>query len=497
MNATNKQSPQGVQYIELSAIDASPTNPRRHFDTVELNDLAASITEHGVLQPILVRPVGDRFEVVAGERRYRASKLADAGTIPALVRELGDDEVLEMQIIENSQRVDVSPADEAIAFGRLLERGYTRAQIARKIGRGARYVSRRVDLLRLPEELRDCVGERLPMASVSKLLALPESAATKWLEEFKEQPRRFGDDSGDDEGAFEWTDDVLAELQEQLEWDLDRQLKSLDFARFALDVDGLAGKCACTTCPMNTARQAELFAGGRVTKDRCLDAECFAAKTLAADVARQVELEASGALIFEGEDVKPAHEIRVHATGEVFSPAELGVPKGWVHSDWSGWTEVHDRAAFVAALEEAGTPEYVVEAGRLGQSYAWQPAGHAARTAPTASERRARFERIVEGLHDKKFAAPAMLAALDLALSVDPDGAKMLARVHEWELDKESPTGSARKLAAGLNDVEAFMAFVLLVLRPTCTGWQAQQCEEQIAALEKALGIEHEEAPRD
>jgi ParB family transcriptional regulator, chromosome partitioning protein len=114
-----------IQDIPLGKIHESKTNPRRQFDEKELAELAANIKQHGVLQPILVRPlpkgIADSFELVAGARRYRASKLAGRKSIPATVRELTDAEALEVQVIENVQRVDVHPLDEAQGYAALLE----------------------------------------------------------------------------------------------------------------------------------------------------------------------------------------------------------------------------------------------------------------------------------------------------------------------------------------------------------------------------------------
>ena len=131
-----------VQEIPLWSIQESKTNPRRQFDEAKLAELAGNIRQHGVLQPILVRPLpnGDLslFELVAGARRYRASKLAGRETIPASVRELTDTQCLELQLIENLQRADVHELDEARGYAALMQLQpdtYTVETLAEKIGR--------------------------------------------------------------------------------------------------------------------------------------------------------------------------------------------------------------------------------------------------------------------------------------------------------------------------------------------------------------------------
>ncbi|MGB7175114.1 MAG: ParB/RepB/Spo0J family partition protein, partial [Candidatus Acidiferrales bacterium] len=134
-----------VQEIPLSKISESKTNPRRQFDETKLAELADNIKQYGVLQAILVRPIGtaDDFEVVAGTRRYRASKLAGRETIPATVRELTDTQCLELQLIENLQRSDVHELDEAQGYAALMQlqpENYTVETIATKVGRSEAYV---------------------------------------------------------------------------------------------------------------------------------------------------------------------------------------------------------------------------------------------------------------------------------------------------------------------------------------------------------------------
>src|SRR4029079_1613585 len=132
------------------------------FDADALHELAASIREHGVLQPILVRPLGaNRYQLVAGERRWRASKEAGLDTIPALVEELDDDTALEIAIIENLQREDLSPLEEATMYDRMIrDHGYSIRKLADKLGKDKGYVENRLRLADAPEEIRDLVSVR-------------------------------------------------------------------------------------------------------------------------------------------------------------------------------------------------------------------------------------------------------------------------------------------------------------------------------------------------
>jgi ParB/RepB/Spo0J family partition protein len=132
------------------------------FDIDALHELSASIREHGVLQPILVRPLGNnRYQLVAGERRWRASKEAGLATIPALVEELDDDTALEISIIENLQREDLSPLEEASMYDRMVrEHGYSIRKLAEKLGKDKGYLENRLRLADAPEEIRELVSVR-------------------------------------------------------------------------------------------------------------------------------------------------------------------------------------------------------------------------------------------------------------------------------------------------------------------------------------------------
>lgn len=141
----------GVQQVAVAQLRVSPFQPRSHMDEEAIAELTASVREKGILQPILVRPVEGGYEIVAGERRYRAAQRAGLVTVPAVVRELSDQETLEIAIIENLQREDLSPMEEARAFKRLLDFGLTQERISKAVSRSRSAIANTLRLLTLPE----------------------------------------------------------------------------------------------------------------------------------------------------------------------------------------------------------------------------------------------------------------------------------------------------------------------------------------------------------
>lgn len=143
-----------VRYLRVDQIDPNPFQPRQVFSEEELENLASSLREHGVLQPVLVRPIGEnRFQLIAGERRWRASQRADLMTIPAIVRDVDDQSALELAIIENVQRHDISPLESAQAYKRLAaEFGLSQEKIAQRVGKSRAAVANTLRLLDLPME---------------------------------------------------------------------------------------------------------------------------------------------------------------------------------------------------------------------------------------------------------------------------------------------------------------------------------------------------------
>ncbi len=176
-------SAEGVKRIELSRIDPSPHQSRRHFHPERMAELAESIKLHGVIQPIVVRSNGQRYVLIAGERRWRACALAGITTVPAIVRDVPGDELPELTLVENIQREDLNPIEMAVAFSRLgREHQLSHEQIASRTGKDRATVTNVLRLLRLPDEVRRRVASgELSMGHARALLALPDEAAQKAL----------------------------------------------------------------------------------------------------------------------------------------------------------------------------------------------------------------------------------------------------------------------------------------------------------------------------
>jgi len=167
----------GPRALAIDLIQRNPNQPRRHFGEQELTELSGSIKAHGVLQPILVRPIADgRYEIVAGERRWRAAQRAGLHAIPAVIRELDELEVLEIAIVENVQRTDLNPLEEAQGFQALIERfGRTQQDIADAVGKSRPHIANMLRLLALPEDLQDMVRDgRLTAGHARALLTAPD-----------------------------------------------------------------------------------------------------------------------------------------------------------------------------------------------------------------------------------------------------------------------------------------------------------------------------------
>ncbi|WP_172934051.1 ParB/RepB/Spo0J family partition protein [Streptococcus sp. 1055] len=162
------------EMISITDIQKNPYQPRKEFDREKLDELAQSIKENGVIQPIIVRqsPVIG-YEILAGERRYRASLLAGLRSIPAVVKQISDQEMMVQSIIENLQRENLNPIEEARAYESLVEKGFTHAEIADKMGKSRPYISNSIRLLSLPEQiLSEVENGKLSQAHARSLVGL-------------------------------------------------------------------------------------------------------------------------------------------------------------------------------------------------------------------------------------------------------------------------------------------------------------------------------------
>ncbi|SDG78303.1 ParB/RepB/Spo0J family partition protein [Desulfosporosinus hippei] len=147
---------ESIKEIPVSIIDPNPEQPRREFDPQGLNDLADSLRVHGLLQPILVRSSGDRYILIAGERRLRAAKIVGQSTIKCIVQECSDQEMAERALIENIQRADLSPVDEGLAYEKLIkEYGLSQEQVAQRVGKARSTITNLLRIIQLPNAILD------------------------------------------------------------------------------------------------------------------------------------------------------------------------------------------------------------------------------------------------------------------------------------------------------------------------------------------------------
>ncbi len=166
----------GAVKLKISEIEPNRSQPRKDFDEESLSELADSISKHGLLQPILVRPLTlGGYEIVAGERRYRASRMAGLTEVPVIIRELSEAETMELALIENLQREDLTPLEEALGYDALMnEHGFTQEEVARSVGKSRPAVANALRLLRLPESIAAYLKEdKISAGHARALLTLP------------------------------------------------------------------------------------------------------------------------------------------------------------------------------------------------------------------------------------------------------------------------------------------------------------------------------------
>ena len=175
---------ENYQYIPLKDIRTNPYQPRKSFSKEKINELAASIKENGIIQPIILRKSSlFGYEILAGERRFRAAKIAGLENIPALIKDLSDDDMMKQAIIENLQREDLNPIEEAESYQHLIEKGLTHEEIAKIMGKSRPYISNLVRLLQLPAFMMDAVKEEMISQGHARLLIpLKKEEQVFWLD---------------------------------------------------------------------------------------------------------------------------------------------------------------------------------------------------------------------------------------------------------------------------------------------------------------------------
>jgi ParB/RepB/Spo0J family partition protein len=304
----------------------SPFNPRKHLGDVA--ELAASLKQVGMLEPVVARLIPDAgpnaglYEIVCGHRRHAAAKLAELADVPTIVREYSDDDVLEVMIVENSQRADVHPLDEADGFKALIGRGRTVIAIADKVGRSASYVAQRLQLCELCSAGRKALDEeKITLGAAMVLARVPNKLQQEAVEEALSW-HRYGEDTG----AAASAKSVREHIEEHF-------MLRLDQAPFPLDDATLRPKVgACTACPKRTGNQAELFADV-ASKDLCTEPRCFKEKTRLYWPIRAKAAKEAGQAVLDGKAGKAA----------AAAPYSKGYERVDGHQVWTGSKHVDAR----------------------------------------------------------------------------------------------------------------------------------------------------------
>lgn len=304
-------APDQIIYLHIDQLQASATNPRKRFDEAKLQELANSIKSHGVLQPLLGREI-DReegqprlVEIIAGERRFRAAKLAGENNIPVMIRNLTDTEVLHAQVIENLQRDDLHELEEAEGYERLLKENdrtgqpYTADSIAAEIGKSRAYVYARLKLLDLCQEAREaCYAGEIDASTALLIARIPVHKLQ--VEALKEVTRKVDNDYS----SYQVKGDKALSYRKAREILQDRYMLDLADAPFDIKDAALVPKSgSCTDCTKRTGNQPELF-DDVSSKDVCTDPVCHAMKKTAHVLALQKAAEEKGNKLLLGKDAK-------------------------------------------------------------------------------------------------------------------------------------------------------------------------------------------------
>jgi len=297
-------------FVDPKVIVESKTNPRRTVKDASFGDLVASVAEQGVLQPVLVRPAGtissgayagqNRYELVAGHRRVAAAREAALESVPCFVRDLDDKQALEIQVIENLQRSDLHPLEEAQGYRQLIDQhGYTPEQLADRVGKSKGYIYARLKLGALTPAAREPFLEGKVDASIALLIArLPvqfQDEATKQILAggYEEIPQAKRPPNLEDDDSFQHAARPLT-YREASRFVQRYFMLRLDRAPFdPKDLKLVPAAGACAACPKRTGNQPELF-GDVKSADVCTDPDCFGKKREAAWRAWAAAEEAKG-----------------------------------------------------------------------------------------------------------------------------------------------------------------------------------------------------------
>lgn len=493
---------EGLRAIALSDIQLSKTGSqaerRRHFNKVAIAELAESIKTVGLLNPLVARPVNGHFELVAGERRYLAAKQAGLAAVNVSVRELSDEQVLEVQLIENLQREGLHELAEAEGYESLQTMGHSAEEIANKVGKSKGYIYSRLKLCGLAKASRAAFYDGKLTASTALLLArIPlESLQLQALKEIT---------------AKRWNDEVMS-FREAATHIRDRYMTNLSGAGFPTeDADLVADAGPCGTCPKRTGNQAELFDDVK-SGNVCTDPVCFKSKREAHAAREIAKAEELGRTVITGKDAKkilpygadssvqggyvrlgdknwedPKSRTNAQLLGKDFVPVLVKDPESGI------LVKVAPQSAIAAALKDAGV--------KTGRSSNPQSAAEKKAKAERAF-RQALFLKVRENYPAALERADWNALAVAFVHEMQHDTCKQLFAVWKWEPKKERYGGADyRKAAAELvpklsgADIAKFFLDCIFVSDLQVSTWSDAKPEVLFAGA-KRFGVNVEQLRR-
>jgi len=488
-----------IQDIPLAKIRESKTNPRRLIDEAKLAELAENIRQHGVLQPILVRPLPDgeagTYELVAGARRYRASKIAKRESIPATVRELTDAQALELQVIENVQRVDVHPLDEAQGYAALIQlepNTYTVESIATRVGRSPAYVSGRLRLIQLITEAKQAFYEdKLTVAHAFEVARLQPNDQRRALQECFPHHRNAGAVLKDKHAEPTVT---VRELRGWIAREIHLDLTNAPFDPHDEKLLPAAG--ACSRCPKQSGSNPLLFPEIPRKASICTDRECYRAKV---EALVQIQVKP---LVEKGEkplrvSQAPAWQANGHAKEVLF--------EGQYRKAKAKGECPNTKAAVLIDGKGAGGIFYLCQAEKCDvhnrvTRYQPTPQEQAQRKREALAERVEKLSRvrILEAIRKKlpdAFSRPDLeMVALDYFRRLGHDNHRRISKLCAWEEKKGKAswggeTVDYEKIAAAAvgamkaADLSRFLVVCALVSDLYCPGYNPRQLLEKDSNL--------------
>jgi ParB family chromosome partitioning protein len=432
-----------IQDIPLVKIRESKTNPRHFFDEAKLAELTDNIRQHGILQPILVRTLPDgeagMYELVAGARRYRASKLAKRESIPATVRDLTDAQALELQVIENVQRVDVHPLDEAQGYAALIQlqpNAYTVESIASGVGRSPAYVSGRLRLIQLiPEAKQAFYEDKLTVAHAFEIARLQPNDQRRALQECFPHHRNASAVLKDKRAEAV----TVRELRGWIAREIHLDLTNAPFDPQDEKLLPMAG--ACSRCPKQTGSNPLLFPEIPRRASICTDRECYHAKVEALVQIQVKPLEEKGEKPLRVSQ-SPAWQVNGHANDVLF--------EGQYRKAKAKGECPNTKAAVLIDGKGAGSIFYLCQTEKCNvhnrvTRYQPTPQEQVQRKKEALAERVEKLSRVrvLEAIRKKLpdvLSRPDLeMVALDYFRRLGHDNHRRLSKLYAWE-EKKSKT---------------------------------------------------------